>query len=121
MNSVITIKSNEVPDIPHLKPIDVEQLLKKVISQLYSDKYHFVAQKTGNLEPLEVHKTPLNHSEIVLHICLREDNLDFNNNGNINKKTAELIAANKLKIVRAVRHAFGKYMRIVANIDSEIP
>lgn len=117
--SIITIKSNEVPDLPHLKPINVEELLKEIVNQLLSDKYEFIDQKLGTIKPIEGHKTPLDTSETILHICIRESNHDFTNS-DINKSMGELIVNNKLKIVQAVRHPYGKYMRIVANLDAEI-
>lgn len=114
---VITLYSNEVPDIPNLEAIDTELLQNKIIAQLQQDKYAFVSEHPGITAPIEGYKTPLQHSEIVLHACL----LDSHSRAEpdtVNALLLEHIAHNKLKVTEAVRHVDGSFTRIIANLDS---
>lgn len=118
-HTILTIKSREVPEISHLEAIDSQALLEAVKSQLLAGKYDFIAQQPGNLLPIEGYKTPLENSEIVLHICLRENNDNGFGTENMNEYLHRYIESKTLRITQAVRHAHGKHCRIVANIDSQ--
>lgn len=115
--SVITLYSNEVPNMPNLEAIDTEVLQSKIIVQLQQNKYAFVSEQPGITAPIEGYKTSLQQSEIVLHACLRENNSPAEPD-TVNELLLEHIAHNKLKIVEAIRHVDGPFTRIVANLDS---
>ena len=116
-NQVITIYSDEIPDLPNLESIDAEQLLREIIAQLERGKYKFVIRKPGAILPIQGYKTPLQQSEIILHACLRESSTSTKADG-INEIVLEHIKNHKLRIVDAVRHVHGPFTRIVANLDS---
>lgn len=118
-NTVVTVKSNEVPEIRSLEAIDGEELLKKVLRQLSHGEFGFIAQRPGAIEPIEGYKTPLQASEIVLHISINEDeNYDLTAE-NSNEFLLGYIQEHKLAVAQAVRHADGPYTRIVATIDAK--
>lgn len=114
-STVITAYSQEIPQIPNLEAIDAELLLENIIIQLRQDQYNLSVNQHSISSPIEGYKTPLDKSEIILYVNLHDN--EITREGISNELLAEYIISNKIKVVEAVRHASGRFTRLVANLD----